>query len=142
MKPERRTAAAPSRERRSSLRQLLGWLWPRVRPYRWVALGTLAALAAGGLLQTYPVMLVRQAVIQITDGTASRLVLLVGAWYVCSILAAGATLLSSYWAACLWTGLGFDLRQQLYDHIQRLSLDFFESHETGDLLNRSMGDVT
>lgn len=38
--------------------------------------------------------------------------------------------------------LGFDLRDRLYSHLQKLSLAFFGRQRTGDLLARVTGDVT
>src|SRR5262245_13438197 len=38
--------------------------------------------------------------------------------------------------------LGFNLRVGLYDHLQRLSLAFFNNQRTGDILTRVTGDVT
>lgn len=35
----------------------------------------------------------------------------------------------------------FDLRTRLYEHLQRLSLSFFESRQTGDLMSRVTNDV-
>jgi len=125
---------------------LLAWLRPRIGPYRWVALGILVTLALQGFLEAYPVQLLRQAIHQIT-GTASAggghrpLTLFVIFWYGCAFAAAGFSLLASYFSARLGTGLGADLRQSLHDHIQKLSADFFEDRQSGDLLNRSAGDV-
>lgn len=38
-------------------------------------------------------------------------------------------------------GLIYDMRSQLYAHIQRLHLRYFEDRQTGDLMSRIMGDV-
>jgi len=130
--------------RRAGLRALFGWVWPRLHPYRWVALGTLVAMALQGLLEAYPVQLLRKAIHEITSphpAMGSRLIFLVGVWYLCAVAAAIASVFAAYWAACLGTGLGANLRQRLHDHIQSLSADFFEDRQTGDLLNRSIGDV-
>ncbi len=35
----------------------------------------------------------------------------------------------------------FDLRNRLYDHLQRLSFGFYMSHPTGDLITRSTSDI-
>jgi ABC-type multidrug transport system fused ATPase/permease subunit len=121
------------------------WLWPRLRSYRWIALGALAALILQGLLQTYPIELLRQSLKALNPKALAlnyHQVLMIALWYICAVLAAGLNLLANYWSARFGTGMGADLRQQLHDHIQRLSLDFFEDRQSGDLLNRSMGDVT
>ncbi|MEQ9105494.1 MAG: ABC transporter ATP-binding protein [Rhodothermales bacterium] len=35
----------------------------------------------------------------------------------------------------------FDLRNRLFDHLQKLSWDFYQSHPTGDLITRSTSDI-
>jgi len=95
--------------RRAGLRALFGWVWPRLHPYRWVALGTLVAMALQGLLEAYPVQLLRKAIHEITSphpAMGSRLIFLVGVWYLCAVAAAIASVFAAYWAACLGTGLG------------------------------------
>lgn len=138
------TAALPAREpRRMPLSVLIKWLWPRLRHYRWVALGTLVALGLQGFLEAYPMLIMYRAIKQVMkSGTPHGLLLSVVGWYGCALLAAGFSLIAAYAAARLGTGLGADLRENLHDHIQSLSSDFFEDRQTGDLLNRSMGDVT
>nr|WP_290665927.1 ABC transporter ATP-binding protein [Ardenticatena sp.] len=37
--------------------------------------------------------------------------------------------------------VAYDLRQRLYEHLQRLSFDFFDRAQTGDLMSRLTGDV-
>jgi ABC-type multidrug transport system fused ATPase/permease subunit len=133
--------------RHTPVTALIAWLKPRIGPYRWVALGVIVTLALQGFLEAYPVWLLRESINQITDpaqagiGIKKYLVLLVALWYGCAFTAAGCSLLASYLAARLGTGLGADLRQSLHDHIQKLSADFFEDRQSGDLLNRSAGDV-
>ena len=35
----------------------------------------------------------------------------------------------------------YDLRNQLYDHLQNLSYDFYQQHATGDLITRATSDI-
>ena len=130
--------------RHTSFTSLLKWLWPRMRPFRWVALGTIFALAVQGWMEAYPLKLLWHAINNITDpkSSISDLLKIVALFYGCSVVAAFMSLIASFLAARWGTGLGADLRQNLHDHIHRLSSDFFEDRQSGDLLNRSMGDVT
>jgi ATP-binding cassette, subfamily B, bacterial MsbA len=133
-----------SRTRRMKLIPLLRRLLPVLRQYRWAAISIFVALAFQGFLEAYPIMLLRQAMHIITGASASapsHLILLILFWYSCAVAAALIGLAASYLTAYLGTGLGADLRQRLHDHIQRLSADFFEDRRSGDLLNRSAGDV-
>lgn len=47
----------------------------------------------------------------------------------------------SYQMRVLGGRLVFDLRRRMYDHLQRLSLGFYESRSTGEIISRMMNDV-
>ena len=48
----------------------------------------------------------------------------------------------SYQMRVLGGRLVFDLRRQMYSHLQRLSLGFYESRSTGEIISRMMNDVS
>ena len=47
----------------------------------------------------------------------------------------------SYQMRILGGRLVFDLRRRMYDHLQRLSLGFYESRSSGEIISRMMNDV-
>lgn len=47
----------------------------------------------------------------------------------------------SYQMRILGGRLVFDLRRRMYDHLQRLSLGFYESRSSGEIISRLMNDV-
>jgi len=47
----------------------------------------------------------------------------------------------SYQMRVLGGRLVFDLRRRMYDHLQRLSLGFYESRSSGEIISRMMNDV-
>ena len=49
--------------------------------------------------------------------------------------------LQRWWSARAGEGIIFDLRRQLYEHLQRMSLRFFTSTRTGELISRLNTDV-
>jgi subfamily B ATP-binding cassette protein MsbA len=53
----------------------------------------------------------------------------------------GLTLTHGFLTSELGQKLIYDLRNQLYDHIQRLPLTYFENNKTGDIMSRLMNDV-
>ncbi|HHT9137126.1 MAG TPA: ABC transporter ATP-binding protein, partial [Candidatus Wunengus sp. YC60] len=53
----------------------------------------------------------------------------------------GLTLTHGFLTSELGQRLIYDLRNQLYDHIQRLPLNYFENNKTGDIMSRLMNDV-
>jgi ATP-binding cassette, subfamily B, bacterial len=135
-------------------------MWRWIRPH-WTAL-LLAFLAAIGetiadVLQPWPIKLVLDNVVQnkALSGWQGRAVALVaggGAW---SILAAAVTAVivfavigavGSYWEKYLTTSVsqwvGHDLRRQLYQQMQRLSLAEHSETHKGDLLTRMTSDIS
>ncbi len=53
----------------------------------------------------------------------------------------GIDALSRYWMSRGGQSLLHGLRMELYDHLQRLPLAFFDEHRVGDLMTRITGDV-
>ena len=57
-------------------------------------------------------------------------------------LVSGAVGVLQRWASArIGEGIIFDLRRQLYEHLQRMSLGFFTSTRTGELMSRLNNDV-
>ncbi len=54
---------------------------------------------------------------------------------------AGATYLRSYFADQAGQRLIFDLRHELYVHLQRMSLSFYEKRQVGSVASRLLGDI-
>jgi ATP-binding cassette subfamily B protein len=46
-----------------------------------------------------------------------------------------------WWSARVGEGIIFDLRRELFNHLQRMSLRFFTATKTGELMNRLNSDV-
>lgn len=53
----------------------------------------------------------------------------------------GITLIHGFITSELGQRLIYDIRNQLYDHIQRFPLQYFENTKTGDIMSRLMNDV-
>ncbi len=53
----------------------------------------------------------------------------------------GITMAHGYITTELGQRLVYDLRNQLYGHIQRFPLNYFENNKTGDIMSRLMNDV-
>ncbi|MFT8316681.1 MAG: ABC transporter ATP-binding protein [Sporolactobacillus sp.] len=47
----------------------------------------------------------------------------------------------TYWGHMLGINIETDMRQQLFEHIQKLSFHFFDEHKTGHLLSRLTSDL-
>jgi ATP-binding cassette subfamily B protein len=123
------------------LRFVLSYLNRYVKPL------TIATLSMIGLVavQLVAPAVVRQLVGAVQTGiwdTASstmitRLALLILVVYV---VRAGMRFLSSYMSHIAGWGVVTDCRQQIYEHLQRLSLRFYEDQQTGQLMSRLVND--
>tara|TARA_Y100000589_G_scaffold37996_4_gene31786 strand:- start:1806 stop:3611 length:1806 start_codon:yes stop_codon:yes gene_type:complete len=58
-----------------------------------------------------------------------------------SILAGAFTYLRGRWSAQASEGMVLRLRDRVYDRLQHLPCDYFDGHETGDLVQRCTSDV-
>ena len=111
------------------------------RPYRWrTALAVLSLLGATAVALAPP-YLVGRTVDEVRHGQTSRL-----AWFVAAFVAAGVfgivfTYAQTYFTG--WTGerMLADLRTQLFHHLQRLSLGFYERNRAGVIISRLTNDV-
>jgi ABC-type multidrug transport system fused ATPase/permease subunit len=112
------------------------------RRYPWMAAGTLAcALLSTAMVVVFPK--VTQLIIdEVRDGRGERLLSLV-------LIAAGAFLVRDVFNALrivlnntFEQKVIFDLRSDLYAHIQQLPLKWFDDRATGDIMTRLLEDVT
>jgi ATP-binding cassette subfamily B protein len=96
-------------------------------------------------VQLYTPWLVRDMVATVTDpgagaealATISRLALVVLLMY---IARAGLWFLRSYMAHVAGWNVVADVRAEIYNHLQRLSLRFYEDKQTGQLMSRTIND--
>jgi len=120
---------------------------PRVlallRPYRWqlIAAAILLVITDGlGLL--YPLVIRSLLNTILGRHNAGLLNLVVVFLLVVFVLQAAFGALQSYLVTSFGERLSFDLRTLLFRHLQRLSLSFFDSRRTGELMSRVTNDVT
>jgi ATP-binding cassette, subfamily B, multidrug efflux pump len=120
------------------MRRLLRYL----RPYRGRVALAISTLLAMATLELAGPLLTRYALDRaIPDGDTSLLGVLVGAWAAALVLG----LLLEYAQTLLTTWIGqrvmYDLRNQLFAHLQRLSVRFFDRNPVGRLMTRVTNDV-
>ncbi len=73
--------------------------------------------------------------------TIVTLIFLAVSFIILHAASSGIMLVHGFLTSELGQRLIFDLRNQLYDHIQRLPLTYFENNKTGDIMSRLMNDV-
>ena len=130
--------ASPKRYDRRLARRLVVY----VRPYRLLVTGALVLLMVEGLLQLVGPMLTRRVIdvaLPAHDaGMTMRAALLyAGSLVLAFVCSYGETMLT----AMLGQRVMRDLRQQLFDHVQRLSVAFYDRTPVGRLVTRVTSDV-
>lgn len=123
-------------------RESFGRVWHFASPYRPMVIGFLGAVVLQALLGLIPPILFGRIIDQvIPNSDRSQLTLfagfIVGAALVSGVVGMGERL----WSSQIGEGVIYDLRTQLFDHVQRLPLAFFTRTQTGTLTNRLNSDV-
>ncbi len=122
---------------------IAGRLLSYLKPYKkQVIMGLIIVIIAGALQVAGP-LIVRAAIDdQITKGKDDKLPLMVGAYL--GIL--GVIFVLSFIQAVLMTYVGqrvmMDLRLQLFNHVQRMSMRFFDRNPVGRLVTRVTNDIS
>ncbi|RHA38445.1 ABC transporter ATP-binding protein [Cellulomonas rhizosphaerae] len=123
---------------RDTLRRILAF----ARPYRWqlaLFVGLIALEAAAGALTP---LLVKNLIDHgISTGDTRQVVVLASAIAGLALLGAGLSVADRYVSSKIGEGLIYDLRTEVYDHVQRMPLAFFSRARTGALVQRLNGDV-
>ena len=107
------------------------------RPYwRWVSL-TLVTIIGISLLSLVRPLLIRNLIdVAIPEGDVARLSLLALAMIAVPIINGLLGVAQRYASATVGEGLIFDLRSNVYAHLQRMSLRFYTHTQTGEMMSR------
>ncbi len=123
--------------------------WPVVkrifgyaRPYKALVIAFLVTLVLASLLTVAQPLVFRQIIDNgIAQGNAALVTSLAVLVAVLALLDAGINLVGRWYSARIGEGLIYDLRTQVYDHVQRQSVAFFTRAQTGALVSRLNSDV-
>ncbi len=129
----------PSHSRSVNWGRLFGYL----KPYKGrMALAILALLVSSGFGLAFPLVIVR-LLDSVTKAKSfaplNNLAFLLGGIF---LLQAVFSFFQSYLLAYIGEHIVYDLRTSLYDHLQKLSLDFYANRRVGDMVSRLSSDVT
>jgi ATP-binding cassette subfamily B protein len=120
------------------MRRLLGYL----RPYRHYALAALAAILAGSVLQLAQPWLTKVIIDRyIANGDlagVSRIAIVFLAVLVGSF---ALEYMQTWLMQMMGQRIMFDMRMQIYEHLQRLSLSYYDRNPVGRLMTRVTTDV-
>jgi ATP-binding cassette subfamily B protein len=123
--------------------------WPVVkriltyaRPYRRLVIAFLITLILVSLLTVAQPLVFRQIIDNgISQGNAQLVTALAILVAVLALFDAGINLVGRWYSSRIGEGLIYDLRTEVYDHVQRQSVAFFTRAQTGALVSRLNSDV-
>ena len=123
-------------------RALVRRIFTYARPYRRVIAIYVVTLVFTSLLSVaQPLMiprLVDQGILKGNAGVVTVMAILIA---LLAVVDAGLGLVGRYFSSRIGEGLIFDLRTEVYDHVQRQSVAFFTRAQTGALISRLNSDV-
>ena len=126
----------------NSTRRRLGVLWRLTKPYRPRTFLSVFSLLAATATALAPPLLAKHALDDAIDGTTGATLAVVVILFVAFGLANwGMTYVETYMTGWVGERILADLRAQLFGHLQRLSLGFYERNRAGVLISRMTNDV-
>ncbi len=123
-------------------RKLLARIMTYGRPYWSYILIVLVAIIIISLIELIPPLLYRAFIdVVIPDKDFRKLTVLALAMIGIPIMSGLIGIVERYFSAKAGEGIIFDLRQEMYDHLQRMSLRFFTHTRSGEIVSRFNSDV-
>jgi ATP-binding cassette subfamily B protein len=121
---------------------LLRRVWTYGRPYGRGLVVILATIVVISGLSVVPAMLIRVLLDEALPNEDVRQLTFLGvAMVLVPLVNAVVGIVQRWQSAKVGEGIIFDLRRELYAHLQRMSLRFFTATKTGELMNRLNSDV-
>jgi ATP-binding cassette, subfamily B, bacterial len=137
--PQPATPAAPPLQlERTTLRRILGHFRPYRRQVLWVVTSIGLSALAGGLP---PLFIKRIVDHSIPKHATTELFWLCGGMVLGPLLAGLLGVAHKYLAAWIGEQVMYDLRLELFAHVQRQSLAFFANAKPGEVISRVLTDV-
>jgi len=117
-------------------------LLPYLKRYRWAyAFGTLCVLLTNGIWILFPLVIGRAADDLHTGVTRHKLLVYAG-WLLAIAVTKGTFQFLTRWIVIgISRDIEFDLRNDLFAHLERLSYSYYQRHRTGDIMARATNDL-
>ena len=126
----------------NSTRRRLGVLWRLTKPYRLRTFFSVFSLLAATATALAPPFLAKYALDDaLHDTTGQKLVLIVAIFVAAGLANWGMNYVETYMTGWVGERILADLRKQLFGHLQKLSLGFYERNRAGVLISRTTNDV-
>ncbi len=117
-------------------------MWSYGKPYGTGLVGVLVTIFIISGLGVVPPILIRSLLDEaIPAKDIGRLTLLGAGMIAVPLINALVGVAQRWWSSKVGEGIIFDLRRELYGHLQSMSLRFFTATKTGELMNRLNSDV-
>jgi ATP-binding cassette subfamily B protein len=121
-----------------TVRRVVGFAKPH---RRLIAVFVALVVVDASLVVVSPLLARRIVDDGILKGNSTLVVVLALAMAVVAVVSAGLALFEGYLSSRIGEGLIYDLRTQVFAHVQRMSLAFFTRTQTGALVSRLNNDV-
>lgn len=138
------TQAKP-REKFSEVVRSVSWrrLLSYLRPHGGRMVIVLITLAITSVINVgFPLVIVRLLNSVLNDASYSKLNTLAGALTALFFISAALNFVQTYMLSYIGEKIVFDMRTQLYRHLQKLSLEFYANRRVGEIVSRMSNDVT
>ncbi|MGL4649847.1 MAG: ABC transporter transmembrane domain-containing protein, partial [Caldilineaceae bacterium] len=123
---------------RALLTRVFAYAWP----HRWSVAMVLVTIIAIALLDLIPPLLYRDLIDNVLpEKNGARLNMVALAMIAIPIISGLIAVVQRYFSARAGEGIIYDLRQQMYEHLQRMSLRFFTHTKSGEIISRFNSDV-
>ena len=123
-------------------RALLRRVWSYGKPYRRQLIGVIVTVLVISSLGVVPSLLTRRLIDEALPNKDLGQLTLLGLGIVSlPLLSSLIGIVQRWWSARAGEGIIYDLRRELYDHLQNMSLRFFTATKTGELISRVNTDV-
>ncbi|MBE6786712.1 MAG: ABC transporter ATP-binding protein [Ruminococcaceae bacterium] len=123
-------------------KKLLFRILSYLKPYKWQFLLVFAALIISAILGLFPSIITGKIVDSIiADGSIQLLVKLLIMAFVVLSLAQIISVLEQYINSWISQKIIFDMRNEMYDHLQHMPHAFFLGEKQGDIITRMNSDI-
>ncbi|MBO8126941.1 MAG: ABC transporter ATP-binding protein [Firmicutes bacterium] len=113
-----------------------------LRPYTWLLLAAVATVVVISLLEVWVPWFSKYVVDEAIPRKDLGLVIkAIAGISLASLAIAGLSYLRTYLMSVVSQSVVYDLRKQVYSHLQRMDMAFFDRQRTGDLMSRIIEDV-
>ncbi len=120
------------------LKRIFAYAWP----YRYSVLIVLVTIVSIALLDLVPPLLYRDLIDNvIPQRNYARLNLVALGMIAIPVISGLISVVQRYYSAKAGEGIIYDLRQEMYEHLQRMGLRFFTNTKSGDIISRFTSDV-